>query len=416
MSHLTSFITSPAGFRQRPCPVCDNGAYQKLLAISGMPLLECSFSHSRDEALAAETGDIDLVSCLNCGHVYNRAFAPERIRYSADYENALNFSARHRDYLDRTVEELIDRYALVNKKIIEIGCGAADFLRRLCERGANHGIGYDPSQPAQPPTRLGSGTLEIVGKTFDGAAPDHFDAVCCQHVLEHLPDPVATLRAARTLLVRGGIGYFEVPNGDLIIDHVNVWDLTYEHYSYFSPATLRRALNEGGFSVRRLTPAFSDQYLVAEVVKEDIVEASVSGAIDYAEHHEAFSRSAARLIAGWRNFLTRQFRQSRKVVVWGAGAKAVTFLNMLELNAGRGIDFVVDINPRKAGRFMPCTAQEIVEPDFLRSYQPNVIIVMNPEYSREIDLQLRAMRLRPRIVAATPDGHATAATAASAHR
>jgi hypothetical protein len=60
----------------------------------------------------------------------------------------------------------------------------------------------------------------------------------------------------------------------------------------------------------------------------------------------------------------------------------VTFLNTLKTKDH--IDYVVDINPRKQGRYVAGTGQQIVTPDFLRDYQPDMVMVMNPIYKREI--------------------------------
>jgi len=69
-------------------------------------------------------------------------------------------------------------------------------------------------------------------------------------------------------------------------------------------------------------------------------------------------------------------------VIWGAGAKGVTFLNTLNLRDQ--IEYAVDVNPRKHGMFIAGTGQQIVPPEVLRDYQPDVVIVMNPLYEHEI--------------------------------
>jgi hypothetical protein len=45
---------------------------------------------------------------------------------------------------------------------------------------------------------------------------------------------------------------------------------------------------------------------------------------------------------------------------------------------------VVDINPRKQGHFVPLMGQRIVGPDCLLKDPPDLVIVMNPEYEREV--------------------------------
>jgi hypothetical protein len=84
-------------------------------------------------------------------------------------------------------------------------------------------------------------------------------------------------------------------------------------------------------------------------------------------------------------------------VVWGSGSKGVAFLSAL--GGGSEIEYVVDINPFRQGKFMAGTGQEIVSPAFLADYKPDVAIAMNPIYRGEIQDDLRRMGL-PTVVQA----------------
>lgn len=57
------------------------------------------------------------------------------------------------------------------------------------------------------------------------------------------------------------------------------------------------------------------------------------------------------------------------------------------------IAYVVDINPYRQGKFMAGTGQQIVAPQFLREYKPDVAIAMNPVYQAEIERDLSQMGL-----------------------
>lgn len=73
----------------------------------------------------------------------------------------------------------------------------------------------------------------------------------------------------------------------------------------------------------------------------------------------------------------------------GSGSKGVAFLTTLRIE--REITYTVDINPNKHGMFMAGTGQQIVSPAFLRDYQPDVVIIMNPIYCDEIQRDLTAL-------------------------
>jgi hypothetical protein len=111
------------------------------------------------------------------------------------------------------------------------------------------------------------------------------------------------------------------------------------------------------------------------------------------EAYRDFPATFAGLRSYWKERISRMVEEGRRVVPWGAGAKAVSFLNMLGIGADDGIEHVVDINPRKAGRFLPGTAQEIITPEGLPDRRPDVVVVMNPEYAPEIRAMVESMGL-----------------------
>ncbi|MEZ5267937.1 MAG: hypothetical protein R2789_04985 [Microthrixaceae bacterium] len=65
---------------------------------------------------------------------------------------------------------------------------------------------------------------------------------------------------------------------------------------------------------------------------------------------------------------------------------------MTSLSIQDEIQYAVDINPHKQGMFMAGTGQEIVAPDFLATYRPDLVVIMNPVYLEEI---LRDIEARP---------------------
>jgi C-methyltransferase C-terminal domain len=104
-------------------------------------------------------------------------------------------------------------------------------------------------------------------------------------------------------------------------------------------------------------------------------------------------------VTSWRDRLEQLKDKGQRVVVWGAGAKATTFLNIVD-PVGSLILHVVDINPRKTGRFVPGSGQEIVEPNSLRELHPGVIILMNQIYRDEIASYTAGLGLDPEFLAA----------------
>ena len=109
------------------------------------------------------------------------------------------------------------------------------------------------------------------------------------------------------------------------------------------------------------------------------------------EDIKTFAQRFTTKVETWQSKLEYINKKDQRTVVWGAGSKGVTFLNLLKNK--NHIDFIVDLNPRKQGMYVAGAGQKIVAPDFLRDYQPELIIIMNPVYEQEIQQMVADMGL-----------------------
>ena len=104
----------------------------------------------------------------------------------------------------------------------------------------------------------------------------------------------------------------------------------------------------------------------------------------------SFAAAAAQSRAAWLSRLRNWAAAGQRSVLWGSGSKAVAFLTTLGVHDE--IEYAVDINPHRVGRFLPGTGQRIVAPTFLRSYRPDNVVIMNPIYLREVERELARQR------------------------
>lgn len=109
-----------------------------------------------------------------------------------------------------------------------------------------------------------------------------------------------------------------------------------------------------------------------------------------------FSSTHQKRIDEWKYKLERFKYSGKRIVVWGAGSKGVTFLNAIKPK--NQIHYIVDINPRKQNMFVAGTAQQIVPPVFLQDYRPDIILIMNPLYRDEISMLASNMNLTAELV------------------
>jgi hypothetical protein len=386
------------------CRICDAPGFEVFLEIRQVPVHVGVLWPDSASALAGPRGDIRLAFCRACGFIYNRAFDDAIVDYSLEYDNALGFSPTFQRYERELAQRLVDRYDVRDADVIEIGAGCGRFLGLVCELGESRGLGFDPSHDLEhPDPLLGDRARVEKGYYTEAERGRPADLVISRHMLEHLEDPMAILRIVRANLAEqpDTTVYFEVPNAHLALSQKSIWDVIYEHASYFVPGTLEHAFRLAGFRVLDVRSCFGDQFASVEArIDPDwspdtpASPAAVDPALpdlvaSYADEFE-------RVRALWSDRIGTFREKGERVVVWGGGAKGVSFMALVE--GADWIDRVVDINPGKQGTYLAGGGQEIVSPDRLIADPPDVIIVMNPLYAEEILGDVREMGLKARVL------------------
>ncbi len=144
-----------------------------------------------------------------------------------------------------------DRLISVNKpfKILDIGCGRGNLLKSLKRLGCDcHGIEREEFQLSSYPQDIHLYRKNLEDIPFDAGS---FDAVVIWHVLEHVDNPVSTIREASRILKSGGLLAIAVPNFGSLQASIfgKSWfhlDLPRHRY-HFNPDTLLRILSKNGF-------------------------------------------------------------------------------------------------------------------------------------------------------------------------
>ena len=373
-----------------------------------LPVFCNALAATEHEARSTPRGDIELCYSPVTGYLWNRAFDPELVAYNPAYENSLHYSPRFAAFAAGLVDRLVSRYDLRGRRLVEIGCGEANFLAQLCEAGDNRGVGYDPSFDPARHKVTESDRVEVIADYYPVDRAVDADLVLCQHVLEHVPEPAALVSGVRRSLPATATPvYFEVPDATYMVEQLAVWDLIYEHYSYFAAPTLRWLFERAGFEVTEVGRTFGDQYLYLEArpgsavgtgateIGRDAAPPDRAALAGLTAAVSAFGAHLARLVTDWTARLDH-YVGAGPVAVWGAGSKGVTFLNLVD--AGAHVAHVVDVNPNKAGLFVPGTGQAIEGPDALAGGELATVLVMNPLYTEEIGEMLAARGLHPELV------------------
>ena len=371
--------------------------------VNNIPVHSVLLMPTRERALAYPRRDLKLGFCPECGFISNTIFDPSVHEYSTSCEESQGFSPTFNAFARNLAQRWVQKFDLTGKTVLEIGCGKGEFLALLVEKGMAQGIGIDPAFiPERLKTTVAS-RLEFIQDLYDERYTYlSTDVVCCRHTLEHISPTSAFMRTVRrtigdrsdTLLL------FELPDVLRVLREAAFWDIYYEHCSYFTKGSLSRLFRRHGFDVLELELEYNNQYIViAGRPSIDGISESLDDELDLdiisAEVAE-FPQRFGKIRDGWISRLNAFRADGKRTIVWGGGSKAVSFITTLGLEDQ--IDFVVDINPYKHGKYVPGAGHVVLSPEVLREKKPDCVVLMNPIYEEEVRAQLASFGANPEIL------------------
>ena len=286
-----------------------------------------------------------------------------------------------------------------------MGWGLVVFVSLLQRLGNNRVLGFDPSYDSK---KTADGTektaMVIIPEAYSEAHNSYpADFICCRHVLEHIDQPLDFLKGIRKTIGRRKecIVYFEVPNALYSIENMGLWDIIYEHCSYFTSESLANLFLRADFEPIEVAERYGGQFLTIEArtgrCNADATMDREWSVPNIKQLIDGFQNTYKEKVQSWRHTLSDLGKQESRTVIWGAGSKGVTVVNALGISH-QHIEYIVDVNPRKCGKFVPGMGQRIVAPDLLKEYRPGTTIIMNPIYRSEIQETMRESGLETRFL------------------
>lgn len=338
---------------------------------AGLPVFQNKVYPTPESAKLAVVGDVELVQCAHTGLVHNDSFDSALLRYDKDYQNEQACSPVFKLHLESVLQIIMENVSTEDMGV-EIGCGKGYFLEKLSEAGAKV-VGYDPAYEGSNP---------LVFRTYFGEdtikeAPDY---IVLRHVLEHISSPWSFLKRLALQCKTSTKIYIEVPCFDWIVQNNAFYDVFYEHVNYFTLDVFQQAFA----GIIKSGKLFGGQYLYMIAHLSSFEQPS---------HYVGKRYKSLPMYEYLDELLLKRFDRLSEVFVWGAGAKGVTFSNILA-RRGIGVSAIIDINPAKQGRFAGLSGIPIVSPS---SALPCVagadVFVMNPVYLNEVKAMFDTLRI-----------------------
>ena len=387
------------------CAACAEATMVPFADLGDIPVLCGVHFAEAAEAAASPVGRMTLAYCPACAYVRNVAFDPGTMVYDTTMDTNLHHSPAFQAFSAELVAHLAKRYALAGRRVLDIGCGQGEFLRELCHVAGCTGVGYD-AMYAGPVGPDPSGAIFHSGYAPCGAGLPEFDLVTSRHWFEHVDDPYELLVDLRERAAgRPVVGYLEVPDAGYDLSTAG-WEVIYPHVSYFDGYPLRRIVERAGWRVEDAGTLFSGMFRFIEISanregEPRVADGPLPGVAERDRQLAAVRDFAARHHAeraAWRDRLATLAALGARPVLWGAGSRGVQFLTLADPD--HRLAAVVDVNPRKWGRYLPVTGYRVDAPDVLTDLRPRTVIITNPAYRDEVASQLDALGVPAEVLVA----------------
>jgi SAM-dependent methyltransferase len=346
--------------------------------------------------------------CSECFLVQVKEYvAPEGIFTEYAYFSSYSDSwLRHaRTYVDMITERLrLDG----RSHVVELGSNDGYLLQNFVQKGIP-ALGVEPAANVAAAARA-KGVPTVVVLFGEAAARDlaaqdkQADLIVGNNVLAQVPDLNDFVKGMKVLLKPSGVITIEFPHLLRLMEENQFDTIYHEHFSYFSLLTAVRIFEAHGLRLfdvdelgthggsLRIYASHADDAgkPVTERVRKLAGREEAAGLRDldrYAQFTEQVHETKRRLL----EFLIGVKRQGKSVAGYGAPGKGNTLLNYCGIRTDF-LDYTVDRNPYKHGKFLPGTHIPIYPPERIRETRPDYVLILPWNLRDEIMEQLAEIR------------------------
>ncbi|GAB3779458.1 class I SAM-dependent methyltransferase [Nocardioides ungokensis] len=357
--------------------------------------------------------------CSQCLLVQLPAYIPAEDIFT-DYAYFSSYSDSWVRHAEKFVDQAAARLGLDGDSfVVEVASNDGYLLQHSVARGIRS-LGIEPAaNVAEAAVAKGVPTeVMFLGEESGSKVAERHgkaDLVVANNVFAHVPDIVDFSKGLRALVADDGYVSIEIPHLLRLIDG-NEYDTIYhEHFSYLSLLTTQRVLAAAGLTVvdveelpthggsLRTWSMPTESARPATLSVAAVLAAEAGAGLHTVEGHDGFATAVAKVRNDLLEFLIACARDGKKVVAYGAPGKGNTLLNHCGIRSDL-VEFSVDRNPHKHGKFLPGTHIPIHPVEALAEARPDYVLVMPWNLRKEISAQLEYVReWGARLVVALPE-------------
>ena len=306
-------------------------------------------------------------------------------------------------------ERMIERFQLgPDSLVVELASNDGYLLQYFVERGIPV-LGVEPAaNVAREAVRKGIPTLvKFFGRevaadmVHDGTQAD---LMLGNNVFAHVPDVCSFAAGMKLLLKPQGVITLEFPHLMRLMEGNQFDTIYHEHFSYFSFITATALLAKCGltvFDVEELPTHGGSLRLYARHAEsasqpvggrvQELTRREELAGFTRLETYRSFGEQVKSTKRSILAFLVEARRQGKSIAGYGAPGKGNTLLNYCGIRTDF-LDYTVDRNPYKHGKFLPGTHIPVLPPERIRQTRPDYVFILPWNLKNEIREQLSYIR------------------------